>query len=84
MMSTAECANDYIWYTIKSVGTVNHHPTYNIHPDDVSMTGLPHFDNVLAEFVTISLGGIRLICCHRYNRPVAFKYIPLEDDLEYE
>lgn len=72
-----------IWYTIQSVGAVNCRPTYNIYPDDVSLD-LPHFDNILAQFVTISLGGIRLICCHRYNRPVAFKYIPLEDDLEYE
>ena len=74
--------DNYIWYTIKSVGTVNSRPTYNICPDDASLD-LPHFDNILVDLVTISLGAIRSICCHRYNRPVAFKYIPLEDDLEY-
>lgn len=75
--------DDYIWYTIQSVGTVNYRPTYNIYPDDDSLD-LPHYDNTMVNLVTITLGCIRSICCHRYNRPVAFKYIPLEDDLKYE
>lgn len=75
MMSTAECANDYIWYTIQSDSPEGPDATFSILPDAKSLeTGhKPKLDRVPAMSIPIAMHAIRVMCLCTYNRPVAFK-----------
>lgn len=73
MMNTAECTNDYIWYTISSDGRMNDLPTFSILPDDKSLKSAPTLDEVPAQNIPIAMDAIRVMCLSTYNCLAAFK-----------
>lgn len=71
MMSTAECANDYIWYTIQSEHSEGSDTTFSILPEDKSIK--IYLTEVPTMHIPIAMDAIRVNCIGEYNRPVAFK-----------